>query len=138
MFKDKVTLKKSAKTRIRKRIRKKIQGTAERPRLLVTRSNRYLYVQAIDDVNGKVLSAGWHHEYGRCVEIDHGNGVVTKYAHNDKLKVRRGQKVTRGQVIATVGRSGRATAPHVHYEVRINGAPVNPWKYILSSEVVVD
>jgi murein DD-endopeptidase MepM/ murein hydrolase activator NlpD len=88
--------------------------------------------------DGTVLSAGWHHEYGRCIEIDHGNGIVTKYAHNDKLKVRRGQKVTRGQVIATVGRSGRATAPHVHYEVRINGAPVNPWKYILSSEVVVD
>jgi large subunit ribosomal protein L18 len=57
VFKDKVTLKKSAKGRIRKRIRKKIQGTSERPRLLVTRSNRYLYVQAIDDVNGKVLSA---------------------------------------------------------------------------------
>jgi large subunit ribosomal protein L18 len=57
VFKDKVTLKKSAKGRIRKRIRKKIQGTAERPRLLVTRSNRYLYVQAIDDVNGEVLSA---------------------------------------------------------------------------------
>jgi murein DD-endopeptidase MepM/ murein hydrolase activator NlpD len=88
--------------------------------------------------DGTVISSGWHHEYGRCIEIDHGNGVVTKYAHNDKLKVKRGQKVTRGQVVATVGRSGRATAPHVHYEVRVNGAPVNPWKYILSSEVVVD
>ena len=88
--------------------------------------------------DGKVVSSGWHREYGRTVEIDHGNGIVTKYAHNDKLKVKRGQKVTRGQVIATVGRSGRATAPHVHYEVRVNGAPVNPWRYILSTEVVVD
>lgn len=88
--------------------------------------------------NGKVRAAGWNQQYGRYVEIDHGNGVITKYAHNEKLKVKRGQKVTRGQVIATVGRSGRATAPHVHYEVRVNGAPVNPWKYILSSEVVVD
>ncbi len=57
MHKDKVSLKKTASERIRKRIRKKISGTPERPRVLVTRSNRYLYVQAIDDVNGRVLSS---------------------------------------------------------------------------------
>ncbi len=88
--------------------------------------------------DGRVISAGWHKEFGRTVEIDHGNGIVTRYAHNDKLTVKRGQMVSRGQIIATVGRSGRATAPHVHYEVRIDGVPVNPWKYILNTDLVVN
>jgi len=88
--------------------------------------------------DGVVITAGWLRNFGRTVEIDHGNGIVTRYAHNQKIKVRRGQRVRRGQVIATVGRSGRATAPHVHYEVRVNGSPVNPWRYVLNSEVVVD
>ena len=88
--------------------------------------------------DGRVITAGWHRQFGRVIEINHGNGIVTKYAHNDKLKVKRGQRVERGQIIATVGRSGRATAPHVHYEVRVNGSPVNPWRYILSADAVVD
>ena len=87
---------------------------------------------------GVVISADWHMEFGRTVEIDHGDGIVTRYAHNDRLLVKRGQKVARGQIIATVGRSGRATAPHVHYEVRLNGGSVNPWRYIINADVVVD
>lgn len=88
--------------------------------------------------DGRVISSGWQPQFGKTVEIDHGYGIVTRYAHNDVLKVKRGQRVTRGQIVATVGRTGRATAPHVHYEVRVNGGPVNPWRYILTAEVVVD
>jgi murein DD-endopeptidase MepM/ murein hydrolase activator NlpD len=88
--------------------------------------------------DGVVISAGWQPEFGRTVEIDHGDGIVTRYAHNDKILVKRGQKVKRGQIISAVGRSGRATAPHLHYEVRVNGSPVNPWRYILTADLVVD
>jgi hypothetical protein len=88
--------------------------------------------------DGVVISAGWQPEFGRTVEIDHGDGIVTRYAHNSKILVKRGQKVERGQIISAVGRSGRATAPHLHYEVRVNGSPVNPWRYILTADLVVD
>ena len=88
--------------------------------------------------DGVVKSAGRQREYGLTVEIDHGNGIVTRYAHNKKLEVKRGQKVERGQLIARVGKTGRATAPHMHYEVRIDGSPVNPWRYILTADVIVD
>jgi murein DD-endopeptidase MepM/ murein hydrolase activator NlpD len=88
--------------------------------------------------DGTVISAGRQHEYGLTVEIDHGNGIVTRYAHNRKLEVKRGQKVKRGQMISLVGKTGRATAPHMHYEVRVDGKPVNPWGYILTADVIVD
>lgn len=88
--------------------------------------------------DGKVTYAGRQREYGLTVEIDHGNGIVTRYAHNKKLEVKRGEKVKRGQLIALVGKTGRATAPHMHYEVRVNGKPVNPWGYILTADVVAD
>lgn len=88
--------------------------------------------------DGVVKSAGRQREYGLTVEIDHGNGIVTRYAHNKKLEVKRGQKVARGQLIARVGKTGRATAPHMHYEVRVDGSPVNPWRYILTADVIVD
>ncbi len=88
--------------------------------------------------DGIVRKAGYERGYGYTIEIDHGNGVVTRYAHNAKLLVRRGQKVKRGDVIAYVGNSGRSTAPHLHYEVRVNGVPQNPLKFILPSDTVVD
>ncbi len=80
---------------------------------------------------GTVLRARWETGFGNAVTIDHGHGIVTKFAHASKLLVRPGQKVTRGQTIALVGRTGLAVAPHLHYEVHINGRPVNPLRYIL-------
>lgn len=88
--------------------------------------------------DGVVCHAKYDRGYGHTVEIDHGNGVITKYAHNAKLLVKRGQKVARGDVIAYLGNSGRSTAPHLHYEVRVNGVAQNPLKYILPSDIVVD
>jgi murein DD-endopeptidase MepM/ murein hydrolase activator NlpD len=86
---------------------------------------------------GRVLSAGWESGYGNVVTIDHGYGIVTKFAHASKLFVRTGQRVDRGQRIALVGNSGLATGPHLHYEVHVNGRPVDPLHYVLP-EVVTD
>ncbi len=69
---------------------------------------------------------------GKLVAIDHGHGLVTRYGHLKKISKKRGEAVKRGDVIATVGVSGRTTGPHVHYEVLLNGIPVNPLKYILN------
>ncbi len=84
---------------------------------------------------GKVVRAGWDAGYGRMVEIDDGFGYSTVYAHASKILVRRGQEVARGDVIALVGGSGLTTAPNLHYEVRVNGVPVNPMNYILPNAV---
>lgn len=80
---------------------------------------------------GKVVEARWEAGYGNTVVIDHGYGIVTRYAHASRLAVRRGQRVRRGQVIGFVGRTGLAVGPHLHYEVHVNGRPVNPLRYIL-------
>ena len=69
---------------------------------------------------------------GLTMEIKHGYGIVTRYGHLDRLHVKVGQKVKRGQRIAALGNTGRSTGPHVHYEVRLNGVPVNPLRYILN------
>ena len=73
--------------------------------------------------------------FGRLVEISHGNGYVTRYAHNSKLMVEVGEKVEKGQVIAKMGSTGRSTGPHVHFEVVKNGQVVNPRKYVLGAEI---
>lgn len=82
---------------------------------------------------GKVIFTGRKSHLGNTVEIDHGNGVVTRYGHNHRIFVKKGQEVVRGQVIAAVGSSGRSTNPHLHYEVRVDRRSVNPGKYIVSS-----
>jgi murein DD-endopeptidase MepM/ murein hydrolase activator NlpD len=79
--------------------------------------------------SGKVIFAGQHPEYGKMVDIDHGNGLVTRYAHASQLLVKEGDLVLRGQAIAKVGTTGRSTGPHLHYEVRLNGTPQNPARF---------
>ncbi len=79
---------------------------------------------------GVVIFAGLKGNYGKLVIIDHENGFTTYYAHNDTIKVKKGQRVAKGDVIGTVGTTGRTTGPHLHFEIRKNGVPVNPLKYI--------
>lgn len=79
---------------------------------------------------GKVVSAGWGGGYGNCIIIDHGNGIMTRYAHSSKLLVSVGQSVSKGQTIGLVGSTGNATGPHLHFEVIINGDTVNPLNYL--------
>jgi murein DD-endopeptidase MepM/ murein hydrolase activator NlpD len=83
--------------------------------------------------SGKVIFADVHPQYGKMVEIDHGNGLVTRYAHASKLFVKEGDFIVRGQKIAAVGSTGRATGPHLHFEVRLNGVPQNPARFLLSA-----
>lgn len=68
---------------------------------------------------------------GNMVTIDHGYGMVTRYGHLDKFKIKKGARVKRGEIIALMGNTGRSTGPHLHYEVLLNGVPVNPMRYIL-------
>lgn len=81
--------------------------------------------------DGVVSFAGWDDQYGKLVSIDHGYGVLTRYAHNSQIFVQVGQKVTKYDVIAATGSTGRSTGPHLHYEVRVNGIPVDPTNYII-------
>jgi len=82
--------------------------------------------------DGAVTFVGKKGYLGNLIVIDHGYGIVTRYAHLHKATKKRGETVRRGDVIAQVGSSGRTTGPHLHYEVHLNGIPVNPEKYILS------
>ncbi|WP_426433998.1 peptidoglycan DD-metalloendopeptidase family protein [Bradyrhizobium genosp. P] len=80
--------------------------------------------------NGKVVSAGWAGGYGRMVEVDHGNGLSTRYGHLSEINVKVGEVVKIGQVIGEVGSTGRSTGPHLHYETRIDGEAVDPQKFL--------
>lgn len=80
--------------------------------------------------SGTVVYSGWMDGYGYAVVIDHGNGISTLCAHNSDLAVSEGQSVSKGTVIAYAGSTGNATGPHVHFEVRVNGDPVNPLGYL--------
>lgn len=80
--------------------------------------------------SGTVVYSGWMDGYGYAVVIDHGNGISTLCAHNSDLAVSEGQSVSKGAVIAYAGSTGNATGPHVHFEVRVNGDPVNPLGYL--------
>jgi len=79
--------------------------------------------------NGTVRLAGWRQGYGNCVEINHGFGYLTLYGHMHQIKVRAGQKVSRGDVIGKVGSTGKSTGPHLHYEVHYKGKVMNPQQY---------
>lgn len=80
--------------------------------------------------DGRVVRAGWYSGYGLVVVLDHGDGMETWYGHASAVLVRVGQVVERGQVIARVGCTGACTGPHVHFEVRVQGRPVNPLRYL--------
>jgi murein DD-endopeptidase MepM/ murein hydrolase activator NlpD len=80
--------------------------------------------------NGKVMSSGWSGGYGRMVEIDHGNGLSTRYGHLSEINVKVGEIIKIGQVIGAVGSTGRSTGPHLHYETRIEGDAVDPQKFL--------
>jgi murein DD-endopeptidase MepM/ murein hydrolase activator NlpD len=86
--------------------------------------------------DGVVTFAGYHSGYGRIVTVDHGAGCTTHYAHLSRLDVIAGQRLHRGDVIALSGASGRATGPHLHYEIRVNGVAVNPYPYLKRSAAV--
>jgi len=79
---------------------------------------------------GVVTYAGWLTGYGNAVIIDHGYGIESVYGHNSEILVKVGQSVKRGDIIAKSGNTGRSTGPHVHFEVRVNGNPVDPMKYL--------
>jgi len=79
---------------------------------------------------GTVVVAGYTRGYGRMVEIDHGNGVTTRFGHLSQVLVKRGQVVTEGALVGRAGSTGRSTGPHLHYEVRLDGRAVDPMSYI--------
>jgi murein DD-endopeptidase MepM/ murein hydrolase activator NlpD len=117
-------------------------GMRSHPILHISRPHRGIDVMAPmgtpiqSPANGTVVSAGWEAGYGNVIEIDHGYGIRTRFAHASKLLARKGQRVKRGELIAEVGNTGLATGPHLHYEVHVNGKPVDPLRYVLPDAVV--
>ncbi|WP_371168940.1 DUF5930 domain-containing protein [Aliiroseovarius sp. 2305UL8-7] len=87
--------------------------------------------------DGVVVSAGWSSGYGRLIKIQHEFGIETRYAHLSRINVRKGQRVSRGERIGDIGNSGRSTGPHLHYEVRVGGKPINPMIYIKAAKDVL-
>ncbi|MCP4665911.1 MAG: M23 family metallopeptidase [Deltaproteobacteria bacterium] len=86
----------------------------------------------VTPADGIASNIEWHSGYGRVLTIKHGYGIITRYAHLQKALIKRGQYVKRGETVALVGRSGRTTGSHLHYEVHLNGVPINPLRYILN------
>lgn len=80
---------------------------------------------------GVVIYSGWKSDFGKLVTIDHGYGYRTRYGHMSKIYVKNGQRVKRGDALGAVGSTGRSTGPHLHYEVKVRGLPVNPKTYLL-------
>jgi murein DD-endopeptidase MepM/ murein hydrolase activator NlpD len=85
---------------------------------------------------GRVVTAGQAGGYGNLVEIDHGSGLATRYGHLSRIAVEAGQWVSAGAVIGAIGSTGRSTGPHLHYEVRVDGAPVDPSRYIKAGKLL--
>ena len=86
--------------------------------------------------DGVVTYVGWQSAYGRLIKIKHDFGIETRYAHLSKFRVKKGQRVSRGQHIGDMGNTGRSTGTHLHYEIRIGGKPINPMKYIKAAQNV--
>ncbi len=80
--------------------------------------------------NGIVTKAGWEGGYGNMIEVDHGNGLTTRYGHLSRIGVQPNDAVQRGQLIGLIGSTGRATGPHLHYELRLNDKPINPRRFL--------
>lgn len=87
----------------------------------------------VSPASGTVVNVGWQNGYGRVVEIAHGFGIRTLYAHLEAPRVVEGQRVRRGDIVGLVGSTGRSTGPHLHYEVQVGGKPVNPLDYVLNA-----
>jgi len=85
--------------------------------------------------DGIVISAGWNGGYGRCVIVDHGNGYQTWYGHLSAIVAMQGQEIRQGDELGKVGMTGRATGPHLHYEVRIHSTPVNPYRFLAHATI---
>lgn len=85
--------------------------------------------------DGTIIQAGWNGGYGMSVIIDHENGMQTLFGHLSRVSLRVGQEIRRGDVLGLTGSTGRSTGPHLHYEVHVNGAPVNPHRYLRQAAV---
>ena len=81
--------------------------------------------------NGTITEAGWKGGYGNMIEVDHGNGLKTRYGHLSRIAVQIGETVQRGQIIGLIGSTGRSTGPHLHYELRLFDKPINPRRFLL-------
>ncbi|MEN8142250.1 MAG: M23 family metallopeptidase [Thermodesulfobacteriota bacterium] len=88
--------------------------------------------------DGKIVDRGYNDTYGWYVKVNHGNNYSTMYAHNSKIVARWGSQVKRGDVIAKVGNTGRSTGPHLHYEIRHKGRPINPSKYLKINKLIIN
>ena len=80
--------------------------------------------------NGTVIKAGWQGGYGNMIEIDHGNGLTTRYGHLSRINIQVGDTIGRGQEIGLVGSTGRSTGPHLHFEIRLNDKAINPRRFL--------
>lgn len=89
--------------------------------------------RVVSPASGTVVKVGWQNGYGRIVEIAHGFGIRTIYAHLEATRVAEGQRLRRGDLVGSIGSTGRSTGPHLHYEVQIAGRPVNPLDYVLNA-----
>lgn len=87
---------------------------------------------------GTVVSAGWNGGYGRMVEVEHADGMTTRYAHLSKITVKTGDRVERGTIVGKAGSSGRSTGPHLHYEVRRNGTAIDPLRFIKAGKKIAN
>ncbi|MDO8877989.1 MAG: M23 family metallopeptidase [Pseudolabrys sp.] len=126
-------------------VRKPVVGTADMSSPFGSRMDPFLRGPAIHSgidlrgdtgdpvratATGEVVTASWQGGYGNMVEIDHGNGLSTRFGHMSKIEVKVGQRVAIGQTIGRIGSTGRSTGPHLHYETRINDKPVDPQKFL--------
>ncbi|MGI8470481.1 MAG: M23 family metallopeptidase [Pyrinomonadaceae bacterium] len=84
----------------------------------------------IAPAGGVVVKAGWQGGYGNLIEVDHGNGLITRYGHLSKIEVQAGDVITRGQEIGLIGSTGRSTGPHLHFEVRLGDKAINPRRFL--------